>query len=75
MNSLLIAGLIVSVIASLLTAYGRVFRTKHALAVGVNALSNMIHHHKRDKRDHVKIKEGLMFASMEIYLGLHIAVV
>jgi hypothetical protein len=31
MNSLLIAGLIVSVIASLLTAYGRVFRTKHEI--------------------------------------------
>lgn len=30
-----------------------------ALAVGVNALNNMIHHHKRG---HVKIKEGLMFA-------------
>ena len=32
MNSLLIAGLIVSVIASLLTAYGRIFRTKHEMA-------------------------------------------
>jgi len=31
MNSLLIAGLIVSVIASLLTAYGRVFRTKNEI--------------------------------------------
>lgn len=31
MNSLLIAGLIVSVIASLLTAYGRIFRTKHEM--------------------------------------------
>ena len=31
MNSLLITGLIVSVIASLLAAYGRVFRTKHEM--------------------------------------------
>jgi hypothetical protein len=31
MNSLLIAALIVSVIASLLTAYGRVFSTKHEM--------------------------------------------
>jgi uncharacterized protein len=31
-----------------------------ALAVGVNALSNMIHHHRRG---HVRIKEGLIFAT------------
>jgi hypothetical protein len=31
MNSLLVAGLIVSVIASLLTAYGRIFRTKREM--------------------------------------------
>jgi uncharacterized protein len=35
-----------------------------ALAVGVNALSNMIDHHKRG---HVKIKEGLIFAIPGIF--------
>ena len=31
MNSLLIAGLLVSVVASMLTAYGRIFRTRHEM--------------------------------------------
>ena len=31
MNTLLIAGLVVSVVASVLTAYGRIFHTKHEM--------------------------------------------